>query len=48
MLARKYNYEERWEQQEQQEQSVVTRPHPRRVRKPNYKLFRRRLFVQSD
>ncbi|MBR1662414.1 MAG: cell division protein FtsL [Acidaminococcaceae bacterium] len=48
MLARKYNYEERWEQQEQQaqqEQSVVTRPHPRRVRKPNYKLFRRRLFV---
>lgn len=44
MLARKYEYEEVWAQPGRQEQPVSL-PKPRRLRKSNYKLFRRRLFV---
>jgi len=46
MLARKYNYEEQWAEP-QREQRPEPRPRPRRERKPNYKLFRRRLFVTA-
>lgn len=44
MLARKYQYEEIWAQPERQEQPAAL-PRPRRIRKSNYKLFRRRLFA---
>jgi len=44
MLARKYNYEEQWAQPERRP-DIENRPRPRRIRKANYKLFRRRLFV---
>ena len=44
MLARQYKYEEQWAQPEQER---PIEPRPRRVRKPNYKLFRRRLFVTA-
>lgn len=45
MLARKYSYEEQQWAQPGRERQAEERPRPRRVRKPNYKLFRRRLFL---
>lgn len=47
MLARKYSYEEQQWAQPERERQVEERPRLRRVRKPNYKLFRRRLFVTA-
>lgn len=44
MLARKYNYEETWEYP-QSRANEVEKSKPRRLRKANYKLFRRRLFL---
>ena len=44
MLARKYNYEETWEYP-QSRANVTKKNKPRRLRKANYKLFRRRLFL---
>ena len=44
MLARKYNYEETWGYPQGQERPVE-RPRARRLRKANYKLFRRRVFL---
>jgi len=44
MLARKYNYEETWEYPQSQA-NEVEKSKPRRLRKANYKLFRRRLFL---
>ena len=46
MLARKYDYEEQWAQPER-EQPVQPGARPRHAHKPNYKLFRRRLFVTA-
>ena len=47
MLARKYNYEEQWAQSEQERLRELNELEQRRqrIRKANYKLFRRRLFV---
>ena len=47
MLARKYNYEEQWAQSEQERLRELKELQERRqrIRKANYKLFRRRLFV---
>ena len=47
MLARKYNYEEQWAQSEQERLRELDELQQRRqrIRKANYKLFRRRLFV---
>ena len=47
MLARKYNYEEQWAQSEQERFRELNELQERRqrIRKANYKLFRRRLFV---
>ena len=47
MLARKYNYEEQWSLQEQERLHELNELQQRRqrIRKANYKLFRRRLFV---
>ena len=47
MLARKYNYEEQWAQSEQERIRELNELEQRRqrIRKANYKLFRRRLFV---
>ena len=47
MLARKYNYEEQWAQSEQERLRELNEleQRRRRIRKANYKLFRRRLFV---
>ena len=44
MLARKYNYEETWEYP-QRRANETKKNNPRRLRKANYKLFRRRLFL---
>lgn len=44
MLARKYNYEETWEYP-QSRANKTEKNKPRRLRKANYKLFRRRLFL---
>ena len=44
MLARKYNYEETWEYP-QSRANEVEKSKPLRLRKANYKLFRRRLFL---
>lgn len=44
MLARKYNYEETWEYP-QSRANEVEKSKPRRLRKANYKLLRRRLFL---
>lgn len=44
MLARKYNYEETWEYP-QSRANETKKNKPRRLRKANYKLFRRRLFL---
>ena len=47
MLARKYNYEEQWARSEQEQLRELDelRERRQRIRKANYKLFRRRLFV---
>ena len=47
MLARKYNYEEQWSLQDQERLNELNELQQRRlrIRKANYKLFRRRLFV---
>ena len=47
MLARKYNYEEQWAQSEQERLRELDELQQRRqrIRKANYKLLRRRLFV---
>lgn len=47
MLARKYNFEEQWVQPEQEHIRELNELKERRqrIRKANYKLFRRRLFV---
>ena len=49
MLARKYNYEEQWAQSEQERLRELNELEQRRqrIRKANYKLFRRRLFVTA-
>lgn len=49
MLARKYNYEEQWVQAEQERLRELDELQQRRqrIRKANYKLFRRRLFVTA-
>ena len=48
MLAeRKYSYEEQQWAQPQREWQTEEQPRSRRVRKPNYKLFRRRLFFTA-
>ena len=44
MLARKYNYEETWEYP-QSRAHKTEKNKPRRLRKANYKLFRRRLLL---
>ncbi|HBX75819.1 MAG: cell division protein FtsL [Acidaminococcaceae bacterium] len=47
MLARKYNNEEQWTQSERERLRELDEQKQRRqrIRKANYKLFRRRLFV---
>ena len=47
MLARKYNFEEQWVQPEQEHIRELNELKERRqrIRKANYKFFRRRLFV---
>lgn len=47
MLARKYNFEEQWAQSEQERIRELKELQERRqrIRKANYTLFRRRLFV---
>ena len=46
MLAKKYNYEEQWALSEQELRELEElKERRRRIRKANYKLFRRRLFV---
>ena len=47
MLAKKYNYEGQWAQSEQERLRELNELQERRqrIRKANYKLFRRRLFV---
>lgn len=47
MLARKYNFEEQWVQSEQERIRELKELQERRqrIRKANYTLFRRRLFV---
>ncbi len=49
MLARKFNYEEQWEQAQQERIRELNELQERRlrIRKANYKLFRRRLFVTA-
>ena len=44
MLARRYEYEESWGYP-QERRTSEERPRARRLRKANYKLFRRRLFL---